>query len=212
MALEAYRELVREVDELSERLFNRYKSNLECRRGCYFCCSSIAVLPVEHFVARRWHLRVSARSESALSESAATATIRGPARDRTAQGALPVAPGEEGARCAMLGGDGACTIYPARPVICRVHGLPLAYPLYEYDQAGRLLDGEERVDLWCDLNFTDLSEEAAPTFFDEHGRVDMVALNEKLEKINSSFLESQEGAPYTGVERLTLGEAPVEDT
>lgn len=112
----------------------------------------------------------------------------------------------------MLAGDGVCSVYPVRPVICRVHGLPLAYPVYEYDQEGRRLTGEKRMELWCDLNFTELSEEGAQRLFDEHGRVDMVALNGTLEAINSAFLESEEGAPYAGVERLTLGEVAAEVT
>lgn len=112
--------------------------------------------------------------------------------------------GESTGSCPLLGSEGECTVYPARPIICRVHGVPLAYPVYEYDGAGNLVNDRELMDLWCDLNFTDISQERSGAFFDAHGRIDMAVLHKKLEFVNESFLRSEEGEPYRGTEWLDL--------
>lgn len=201
-----YEQLLDRVDVLSEPLFERYASHLKCRRGCYFCCANIAVLPVEHHHIRRWLAEQGrgpgAGAEGPEGDDAAPPRER-PSRDRTGSGILPAATGEREGSCPLLDGDGGCSVYAARPVICRVHGLPLAYPVYEYDQSGALKREDERMDLWCDLNFSTLSESSAVSLFDRQGRIDMVTLNRELEAINRRFLASREGTRYED-ERRTL--------
>ncbi len=98
----------------------------------------------------------------------------------------------------MLEKDGACTVYEARPIICRTHGLPLAYRVYEYDQSGEQIrpDDPEYTDLWCDLNFRLLEDSHAKRFFDTNGRIDMDAVNSQIEAINAAFLRTPDGARY----------------
>lgn len=197
--MEAYRRLVAAVDERADSLSRRYRPHLLCRKGCYLCCANLAILPVEHFNLSAWLLRHghATAMDTALPR-------KRPARDRTIEGSLPVAIGEGESSCPLLDSGGGCTAYPARPLICRVHGIPLAYPIFEYDQEGNLIRGAERMDLWCDLNFTGITEEAAVAYFDENGRIDMATLNRELEEINEEFIRTEEGARYAGVDRLTM--------
>ena len=216
----------------SAGLFAHYAPHLKCRRGCYYCCDAITVLPIEIEAARLW------LEENGMPDSA---DLGGPeadrgetpqaiverdrrhsvapneskrSADRSAFGVFP--PIESTARCAFLGRAGECTLYGGRPLICRTHGLPLAYRVYEYDEHGREVrpDDPEYTDLWCDLNFRSLSDEQAPAWFDEHGRVYMDEVHRELERLNEAFLDTEVGTSYrrrdpsesssTG-ERLPLG-------
>lgn len=182
MSTQQYRALVERADALSKPLFERYRDKLQCRKGCYFCCTDISVLPVEHH-----HLAgyLDANPE-----------IRG-----LLQAQEPI-PGPK--RCPLLKSDGSCSVYPARPIICRVHGLPLAYRLYEYDLEGNLVPESDRMDSWCDLNFTDLED--PPRFFDRQGRIDMVELHGMLEEVDREFCATSEATGYVAGEYYSFEE------
>ena len=69
---------------------------LACKRGCSACCvDGLSVLPVE----------------AALIASSGLAA--------------PSQPSSQPGMCAFLDDDGACSVYPVRPVLCRTHGLAL---------------------------------------------------------------------------------------
>jgi len=93
-----YEALQRKIDRYCDQARQKFGPRLQCRAGCALCCAQdIAVLPVEfHFL----------RAHPAITE--ATKQLG----TRTSQG------------CVFLHED-RCTIYQARPVICRTHGLPL---------------------------------------------------------------------------------------
>ena len=97
---------------------------MQCARGCSSCCvDDLRVLPVEAEAIAR-HVE-----EHPITRVA------------------PVG------RCAFLDDDGACTVYDARPFLCRTHGLPLRT---EADAEGgrvglRVLRDDVSV---CSLNFT----------------------------------------------------------
>ncbi len=187
--LEKYLGLRTDVSERAARLFDRYDEHLRCRRGCYYCCDEITVLPIELEALRLW-----------------TAENGMPARERL--GGPPPGPRR---RCAFLGRSGECTVYGGRPIICRTHGLPLAYRVYEYDLHGREVAPEhpQYTDLWCDLNFTTLGDEGASRFFDQEGRINMDEINRGIEELNAAFLDSEAGSRYRdlppGEDRLVLG-------
>jgi Fe-S-cluster containining protein len=180
----AYEALRARVTRESAELFERYAAHLQCRRGCYYCCDDIAVLPIEFEALRR------AVSGTGISSSAGSG---GP-------------PETDRRRCGFLGPEGECTVYAARPVICRTHGLPLAYRLYEYDEHGRAVSGSAYMDSWCDLNFTGLGDESAAAYFDGHGRINQARLNETLEELNRRFLASPDGVRYRGRDWIRLSE------
>ncbi|NBF40918.1 MAG: hypothetical protein GVY14_10925 [Spirochaetes bacterium] len=179
-----YEGLRARVTRESAELFEHYAAHLQCRRGCYYCCDDIAVLPIEFEALRR------AVSETGIPTAAGSG---GP-------------PETDRRRCGFLGPEGECTVYAARPVICRSHGLPLAYRLYEYDEQGRQISGTRFMDSWCDLNFTHLDDESAGAYFDRHGRINQALVNETLEELNRRFLASPAGRQYRGRDWIRLSE------
>jgi Fe-S-cluster containining protein len=89
-----------------------------CKRGCSWCCRGIRVeVLAPEALAIGQLLRSSRAPEAVTLLSRALATAGGPARDLSAaerwQAQLP---------CAFLDEQsGACTIYDARPMVCRRH-------------------------------------------------------------------------------------------
>jgi hypothetical protein len=57
-------------------------------------------------------------------------------------------------RCAFLDDDGACTVYDARPFLCRTHGLPLRTDDAADRPRGGLRVLRDDVSV-CALNFTE---------------------------------------------------------
>jgi hypothetical protein len=119
--LAQYRALLTKVDAFWERALAVQPAAFRCAAGCVSCCTQrLSVFAVE--------------------AEAIRAHLAGPAFDPVVRDRLRAEAAEPG-RCAFLT-DGRCAIYPARPVICRTHGLPIR-PSRVYG----------RVD-WCPLNFT----------------------------------------------------------
>ena len=124
-ALAPYRALRDQVDQLCGRIVTEFAGQVSCRPGCAACCILQGVLPVEAAsLAMAWR---------DLPEASAASLC----------GQLQVA--GAGERCPLLDGD-HCSLYAARPIICRTHGLPLLV-----EEAAWM-----RVDR-CPLNFTGLT-------------------------------------------------------
>jgi Fe-S-cluster containining protein len=107
-----------------------------CRSGCARCCyTDISVLEVEAENVRRWFrtLRPDARRAKLRAWTAPDARALD-FHDRPARA------------CAFLVND-ACTIYEARPLICRTQGLPLLFT-----------EGERSFADVCPLNAAMLEE------------------------------------------------------
>jgi hypothetical protein len=84
-------------------------------------------------------------------------------------------------RCPLLTRDGRCAVYAVRPFICRTHGVPL------------LIDtGDEVGVIFCERNFTDLTDDAD---FDRDDLLDTVSANRKLIEINDAFVAAGGGRP-----------------
>jgi Fe-S-cluster containining protein len=104
----------RRVDEVLATTIAGHGVKLACARGCSYCCSlRVQVQPYEAFTLAAW-LR---RHFDATRLAAVIERLRANAR-RT------IELGEEGRKrtnipCALLGDDGACTAYEARPAQCR---------------------------------------------------------------------------------------------
>lgn len=114
------------VDDHFVRAVERSPESFACRSGCDACCHRrFGVFEIE---ADRIRL---ALAELAHERPELRATVRANATDPSASD-----------RCALLV-DGRCAVYDARPMICRVHGLPTAVPAE---------DGSTRLDV-CPLNF-----------------------------------------------------------
>lgn len=121
--LEDYHQLLAALDAEIVRIGALHAAAISCGPGCASCCRAFSVLPIE-----------------------ATCLL-------TAIGSLPTASRERLKRnladgsdhCPLLMDD-LCSVYGARPVICRTQGLPLAY-----------VDAErEAIEVSaCPLNFPD---------------------------------------------------------
>lgn len=74
---------------------------------------------------------------------------------------------------------GLCTIYDMRPLICRTHGLPLAY--------GEDEDPLNKNISFCELNFT----KEIPEFTSENV-LDMDELNIELVRLNENFIKTND--------------------
>lgn len=98
-ALALLETLSQRLDALSARGAAAFGARLTCRHACTGCCQrEVSVFPVEAERLRR------ALAQSPLADP------------------RPAAMG-----CPMLGPDGGCRVYAARPSICRSHGLPIRF-------------------------------------------------------------------------------------
>lgn len=89
------------VDEASDRLLQNLRKNninLNCKKGCCHCCQdNLTMTQAEAAVIHKLFPNIGTESP------------------------YPVG------KCPFLNDDGLCRIYPARPYICRTHGLPMKW-------------------------------------------------------------------------------------
>lgn len=111
MSASRYQDLVAKVDAKAKEFHERYAAQLQCKKGCSSCCQpGLTVFSVERLAIRQW---LEERPEL-------VAKLK-------AQPANPKA-------CSFLDAEGACQIYPVRPIICRTQGLPLSFKVNERTQ------------------------------------------------------------------------------
>jgi Fe-S-cluster containining protein len=104
----------RRLDEVIDASIAGHAVKVACTRGCSFCCSiQVQVQPHETFTLAAW-LR-SHFSAARLDE--VMARLRDNAAKSRAMG--DEARKRSNLACALLGDDGACTAYEARPAQCR---------------------------------------------------------------------------------------------
>jgi hypothetical protein len=124
--LSAYERLRSDLDAFQARARQRHGAEITCASGCAGCCRTrIGVFPLEAEVVRREAAALPGHVREAL-------------RDRL----LAEDAGGDRDTCPFLL-QGACSIYPARPLVCRVHGLPA--------RSRHFPPGAVDV---CELNFT----------------------------------------------------------
>jgi hypothetical protein len=175
--LDDYRRLVARVDDHAERITEAWAESLACRSGCAGCCQrSLSVSAVEAASIRCWI------QEHGLAP-------------REGEGACFISPltivdPDQAEPCAMLDSGGACRIYPARPIICRTHGLPVAVP---DPQGGRQGDT-------CPLNFT---QDGGLGVVPSEDFLDLTTLDVVLVAIDLRFTQA---AGRTPGERTSLAE------
>jgi uncharacterized protein len=165
MSSKHYQQLIQQVEKLTGKLNERYRTHLQCRAECSGCCHHhLSVFPVE-----------------AATITSAIQALPQATRERIHQQAEAVKKSEarlENVVCPLLVDD-HCSIYEARPLICRTQGLPL---LFEAE------DGQQEVD-FCPLNFT--SDDAIAELDDEH-LIPLDALNIKLALVNLEYCRALE--------------------
>jgi hypothetical protein len=124
-ALERLGELQARVDGFFAGVHDRHRVAMSCGAGCHACCQpGLSITAIE---------AVAVDAELARLPAGRRATLR----ERAQVG--------EGAACAALESDGRCAVYPARPLVCRSHGVPV-----------RVIDDRTHLPVVqaCSLNFT----------------------------------------------------------
>lgn len=126
-----YFNLTHLIDREFERNKNKYGNKLNCARGCSQCCSQIfRITPFDADVIKNYLAKIDKAERSRLQSSAKKYLDKRKNTDASEQ--IP---------CPALGSEGECTIYEARPVVCRRFGVPI----YDYKNPGKLHA--------CELNF-----------------------------------------------------------
>jgi hypothetical protein len=144
--LDTYQELCRFCDSTWMNVQERYPNDLQCGKGCCGCCELESISALETYIIRGFLDRQSIRLEEPASAST---------KDQ----------------CPLLS-SGLCTIYPARPLICRTHGLPI--------RSTSLTEGA--IDC-CPLNFPD--EELQN--IDRNIVLDVDVVTDNLMRLNMAF-------------------------
>jgi len=144
--LENYRTLCRYCDDFFAAARRRFGSQMKCSAGCSDCCTLGTVTAIE---------------AHAISEYVAGLDTGD--RRRLAEG-LPTAQ-----KCPLLRG-GECSVYPARPVICRTHGLAVRYR-------------RNGVMASCIVNFAGRDLDA----LEPQAVLDMDRVNDNLLRLNLAF-------------------------
>ena len=98
-------ELTAKVDAFFEKVAIRHGSDMQCTTGCSDCC----------------HTRLTVTSVEARAIRELVASWPDDRR-RTLAAQWAASPAD---RCAALDATGRCTIYDARPIVCRSHGAPI---------------------------------------------------------------------------------------
>ncbi|HKV41862.1 MAG TPA: YkgJ family cysteine cluster protein [Blastocatellia bacterium] len=131
-ALDRYKQYVSGVDREFRRVHDKFANRMQCRSGCSMCCSqmfSISLIEAA-YISRavkamapgdRDRLRSAARSYVEQAKH-----LTGTAGKGTGEESLVPVPGLRFA-CPALEND-ACSIYGARPIICRKWGIPIFNP------------------------------------------------------------------------------------
>lgn len=176
---DSYQQLIKQVDEVTAKLSARYAQHLVCRAGCSGCCHHhLSVFAVEAEAVRE-AIKALPEQDRSLIERQAREVI-----EREAKGE-PVA-------CPLLL-ENRCSIYKARPLICRTQGLPL---LLEAE------DREQEVD-FCPLNFT---APDAVDDLDEDSLIPLDDLNLKLAIVNLQHCRENGIADEASGERVRMAD------
>lgn len=121
-----YTSLITALDTECARLESLHRKRLNCRPGCITCCRGLSVLPLEAEI---------------LGQGLGKLTVQ---ELRLVEKNLRM--GNDS--CPLLA-DNLCLLYPLRPIICRTHGLPIAY----------IDDEAESIEVSaCTLNFPEGEE------------------------------------------------------
>lgn len=158
--IQDYLSLRTEIDTHCKELQSLHTQHMMCRAGCDQCCMDFSILPVEYY--------------SILQE----------AGDDLKKGRVT----NDDQACPFLV-DHRCTIYNARPIICRTQGLPIVFMV------------DEQLELSaCELNFTDYDFEE----FSEDNTFPQDNYNSRLFLINKRFIETFPGKPYGMIDLIPV--------
>ncbi len=194
---DAYHQLLADIDRYAEVLRKRFAVEITCHLGCTGCCQQhLSVFDVEADALRELlgrlpsatRERLRDRARAALAREADLADVPPPLATE-----FPPNP-ETTVPCPALV-DGACSVYDARPVICRTHGFPLLYVDEEAQEA--LLDV-------CPLNFSESPDDLEA--LTENDLFEMNIINERLARANIEHVKTTTGDVRNAARRRSIAE------
>jgi len=157
-SIQLYKSLIEKLDAHEAKLLHKYGEFISCKKGCSECCILESVFPVDAFII------YSAIASGSIDHESLS---------------FQETPG----KCVFLK-EGLCSIYSARPVICRTHG----YPVFVQGKTD-----------FCPENFKNLKT------IDSEYILDLENLNKALASINIIFQREIEHELFLK-ERITLKE------
>lgn len=161
--IDSYTSLVQDIEQEIRRLQDFYGDRLRCRPGCDECCMAFSLLPAEAALVRLAYDNLKDEEKLIVQRQADVKTSHCPFLIRK-----------------------KCCIYTSRPLICRTHGLPVAYVNEEF----------ETIEVSaCPVNFPENVQ------FAQEGLLLMDSFNARLAEINYHFVQAKGLPPTT---RLTL--------
>ena len=130
------RPLQRKAEQSFNAFFEKYKEDMACAQGCSRCCvGGLSVFAWEAAIITDWFHALSPEQKAAWKERQEVPSSQNQPFINS--------DGDEDRPCAFLRGD-SCSIYEARPSLCRTQGMALSL---KSEQGERLRD-------WCPLNFS----------------------------------------------------------
>ncbi len=160
--VKAYAQLVAQVDREVERLTELHRSHLQCGPGCDACCH---VERTVNTLEAYWIWRALEANRPPLPEPQAD-------------------------RCALLV-NSLCAVYPARPILCWTHGLPLL-----------VFDRGELGVTYCELNFPHLDAQG----FEASEVLEMGPINAELLRLDQAFSQQVLRRSWNPRRRVALAE------
>jgi Fe-S-cluster containining protein len=166
------------IQEEFDRNLEKYGSKIQCRRGCSQCCSQIFNITLldgyviaEHVKnlpsERQKELKKKAKEYLGIRSKTGVLERKKSAAEFSLKPRIP---------CPALGNEGECTIYEARPVICRRFGIPI----YDYKNPEKVYA--------CELNFKDGEE------IDDRELIpNQTALGKKWDELKEEFRNKYRG-------------------
>ncbi len=165
-----YLSIVENTASICDKLFEKYKEEITCFAGCRYCCSPLHLRPIELWAIKR-RMKLDGFTPPDMNNSKP---------------------------CPFMAADDSCGIYRYRPLICRIHGIPIKYMVIEYDIDGnRVIHDPPEIEIYyCDRNFSSRSENDDSFFAEEGNCFDMEALQDELGRLNEEFVKTGEGSVF----------------
>ena len=169
--IQKYRNLRNEIDQEIERLEKLHSKHIVCQKKCFDCCVNLSVFPVEFY---------SIVDELGQSDSNIVF--------------------DNDLSCGYLS-NGLCSIYPVRPIICRTHGIAIAFLNDEFDPP-------EYSVSFCPKNFA--TQEAQSVEFNSDNILNIDIINDRLFEINQEFVGFLDIPDITPFSRVSLSDICLE--
>ncbi|MFO7970672.1 MAG: YkgJ family cysteine cluster protein [Desulfobacterales bacterium] len=134
---EKYREIVRQADELFERVQKEHPECVTCKIRCADCCHALFDLTMIEavYINHQFKKIIKGKEKSRLMEKAnradrKTYMIKRHAYKRKKAGRteneILIDIAAERVRCPLLNDDEMCDLYEYRPITCRLYGIPIS--------------------------------------------------------------------------------------